>query len=63
MAFDHNSLRWLSKVLIRLSDGTSFEDLRDCSKVVKALEETTVFRVYVRNEDTKAKAEKLMEGL
>jgi HD superfamily phosphohydrolase len=53
----------LSKVLIRLSDGTSFEDLRDCSKVVKALEETTVFRVYVRNEDTKAKAEKLMEGL
>jgi HD superfamily phosphohydrolase len=31
----------LSKVLIRLSDGTSFEDLRDCSKVVKALEETT----------------------
>jgi uncharacterized protein len=53
----------LSKVLIRLSDGTHYEDLRDCSKVVKALEETTIFRIYVRDDETKGKANKLMEGM
>jgi uncharacterized protein len=52
----------LSKVLIRLSDGTGYEDLRDCSNVVKALEEITVFRVYVKDDETKAKAMKLLEG-
>jgi hypothetical protein len=53
----------LSKVLIRMSDGTRYEDLRDCSKVVKSLEETTVFRIYVRDPATRTKAEKLMEGM
>jgi HD superfamily phosphohydrolase len=53
----------LSKVLIRLSDGTHYEDLRDCSKVVKALEETTIFRVYVRDNETREKANKLVEGM
>jgi uncharacterized protein len=51
----------LSKVFIRRSDGTAFEDLRDCSDVVKALEETSLFRVYVRDADTRAKVDKLME--
>jgi uncharacterized protein len=53
----------LAKVLIRLSDGTGYEDLRDCSNVVKSLEEITVFRVYVRNGETKEKAMKLMDGV
>jgi hypothetical protein len=51
----------LSKVFIRRPDGTGFEDLRDASKVVGALEDTTVFRVYTRDQATTAKVEKLME--
>jgi uncharacterized protein len=51
----------LSKVFIRRSDGTAFEDLRDCSDVVKALEETALFRIYVRDQDTKAKVDRLIE--
>jgi HD superfamily phosphohydrolase len=53
----------LSKVLIRLSDGTGCEDLRDCSNVVEALEEITIFRVYVRDDEAREKAMKLMEGV
>ncbi len=53
----------LKKVLIRRSDGTSFEDLRDCSDVVKALEERSLFRVYVRDNATKRKVLSLVEGL
>jgi uncharacterized protein len=51
----------LSKVLIRRADSTGYEDLRVSSTVVKALENTTVFRVYTRDPDTKAKVDKLME--
>ena len=51
----------LSKVLIRRADGTAFEDLRDSSEVVRALEKNTVFRVYTRDPGTKAKVDKLME--
>jgi len=51
----------LSKVLIRRADGTGFEDLRDSSAVVRALEKTTIFRVYMRDQDIKAKVEKIME--
>lgn len=58
-----DTLDVLKKVLIRRSDGTSFEDLRDCSDVVKALEERSLFRVYVRNNATKRKVLSLMEGL
>jgi len=53
----------LSKVLIRLSDGTGYEDLRECSRVVEALEEGTIFRVYVRDNETRDKANRLMEGM
>jgi uncharacterized protein len=52
----------LSKVLIRRADGSGYEDLRDCSAVVKALEETSVFRVYVRNEETKNKLNNIIGG-
>jgi HD superfamily phosphohydrolase len=52
----------LSKVLIRRADGTGYEDVRDCSNVVKAMEETTMFRVYVRDPATNAKLEALIEG-
>ena len=53
----------LSKVLIRRADGTGMQDLRDSSSVVRALEETSVYRLYVRDEEAKAKVEKLMEGI
>ena len=53
----------LKKVLIRRSDGTNFEDLRDRSEVVKALEERALFRVYVRDNVSRNKVLKLMEGL
>jgi HD superfamily phosphohydrolase len=53
----------LKKVLIRRPDGTNFEDLRDCSDVVKALEEKALFRVYVRDNSTRKKVLSLMEGL
>jgi uncharacterized protein len=39
----------LKKVLIRRPDGTNFEDLRDRSDVVRALDEKALFRVYVRD--------------
>jgi uncharacterized protein len=53
----------LKKVLIRRADGTNFEDLRDCSDVVKALEERALFRVYVRDNSTRRKVLSLMEDL
>lgn len=53
----------LKKVLIRRSDGTNFEDLRDRSEVVKALEERALFRVYVRDNVSRNKVLKLMEDL
>jgi hypothetical protein len=53
----------LSKVLIRRSNGAGMEDLRDASDVVRALEETSVYRVYVRDEAAKTKVEKIMEGV
>lgn len=53
----------LKKVLIRRSDGTNFEDLRDSSDVVKALEEKALFRVYVRDNLSRKKVLSLMEDL
>lgn len=53
----------LKKVLIRRSDGTNFEDLRDRSEVVKALEEKALFRVYVRDNVSRKKVLALMEDL
>lgn len=52
----------LSKVFIREANGKGYEDLRECSDVVKALEERKRYRVYVRNAETKAKVEEIMEG-
>jgi HD superfamily phosphohydrolase len=52
----------LQKVLIRRPDGTNFEDLRDCSDVVKALEEKALFRVYVRDGVARKKVVSLMES-
>ncbi len=53
----------LKKVLIRRSDGTGFEDLRDRSDVVKALDEKAIFRVYVRDNSSKRKILALMEDV
>jgi uncharacterized protein len=53
----------LSKVLIRLPDGTGMQDLRDSSSVVRALEEKSVYRLYVRDEEAKAKVDKLIRGI
>lgn len=53
----------LKKVLIRRPDGTSFDDLRDQSDVVRSLEEKAIFRVYVRDNVTRRKVLSLMEGL
>jgi HD superfamily phosphohydrolase len=53
----------LKKVLIRRSDGTNFEDLRDRSDVVKALEEKALFRVYVRDNSVRKKILSLVEGI
>ena len=39
------------------------QDLRDSSSVVRALEEKSVYRLYVRDEEAKAKVEKLKEGI
>jgi uncharacterized protein len=47
----YDSPEALSKVLIRRVDGNGYEDLADRSKVVAALREETVFRVYVRNDN------------
>jgi uncharacterized protein len=52
----------LSKVLIRRADGTGMQDLRDSSSVVRALEETSVYRLYVRDEEAKAKVELTLRG-
>lgn len=53
----------LKKVLIRRPDGTSFADLRDCSDAIRALEEKTAYRVYVRDNVVKKKVLALMENL
>lgn len=53
----------LKKVLIRRPDGTGFEDLRDRSDVVKALDEKALFRVYVRDNSSRRKILALMEDL
>ena len=53
----------LKKVLIRRADGTSFEDLRDCSEVVRALEEKALFRIYVRDNVIRKSVLAMMEDL
>jgi HD superfamily phosphohydrolase len=50
----------LKKVLIRRVDGTAYEDLRDRSDVVKALQPQSTFRVYVRDEEAKKKVETIL---
>jgi uncharacterized protein len=53
----------LKKVLIRRPDGTNFEDLRDRSDVVQALEEKALYRVYVRDAAARKKVLSLVEDL
>ncbi len=45
----------LAKVLIRQPSGDDFEDLSNLSEVVKSLQEKSVYRVYVRNDDVRNK--------
>jgi uncharacterized protein len=53
----------LSKVLIRRIDGTGYEDLEDRSDVVKALQQQSTFRVYVRNNEVRARVEALLKEI
>ncbi len=53
----------LKKVLIRASGWDQFRGIRDCSDVVKALEEKALFRVYVRDSVSRKKVLSLMEDL
>ena len=53
----------LKKVLIRRPDGTNFEDLRDRSDVVRALEERSIFRVYTRDAVSRKIVMSLMDRL
>ncbi|MER9690645.1 HD domain-containing protein [Mesorhizobium sp. M0179] len=55
----------LSKIHIMRADGSRPDDLSDRSDVVRALQEKSIYRVYVRDEKAKAKIEDLirrMEG-
>ena len=53
----------LSKVLIRRVDGRGYEDLDDRSDVVRALEQQSAFRVYVRNDEVRARVESILEEI
>ncbi|MCW1407331.1 HD domain-containing protein [Rhizobium sp. 1AS11] len=57
----HGSPEALSKIYIKMTDEGRPEDLRDCSDVVKALEEKTVFRVYVRDAAARKKIEDIIK--
>ncbi len=59
----YDSPEALSKVLIRRVDGTGYEDLADRSKVVAALREETVFRVYVRTGEIKERVETMLQEI
>lgn len=50
----------LSKIHIMRADGSRPDDLSDRSDVVKALQEKTIYRVYVRDEEAGAKIEELI---
>ena len=43
-------------------NGSGIEDLRDCSDVVKALQETTMFRVYARDAAAKKRSNNSWKG-
>lgn len=53
----------LSKVFIRRPDGTSHQDLAERSDVVKALQQKTLYRIYVRNHEVKDKILTLANGV
>lgn len=50
----------LSTIHIKMTEEGRPEDLRDCSSVVRALEERSIFRVYVRDEDALEKVEAII---
>jgi hypothetical protein len=51
----------LEKVLIRRSDGTGWDDLRNQSEVVDGLRERTLYRVYVRDATSRKKVQAIVE--
>ena len=53
----------LAKVLIRRGDGTGYEDLAERSKVVAALREESIFRVYVRNNEVRRRIEDVVREI
>lgn len=59
----YDSPEALSKVLIRRVDGTGYEDLADRSKVVAALREESVFRVYARNDQLRQRVEDVVQEI
>lgn len=56
----YDSRGGLAKILIRDSSGTGHVDLAEKSRVVEALKQQSVFRVYVRNDETKIKIDSLI---
>ncbi|MCB0019062.1 MAG: HD domain-containing protein [Anaerolineales bacterium] len=51
----------LSKIHIKMTSDGKPEDLRDHSSVVRALEEKSIFRVYVRDEDAGRKVMEIIQ--
>jgi hypothetical protein len=51
----------LSQVLIRKSNGTSYMNLADASRVVDALKTRSIYRVYVRNGSVAQRVEQFLE--
>ncbi|HEX8663209.1 MAG TPA: HD domain-containing protein [Beijerinckiaceae bacterium] len=49
----------LSKVLIRREDGHGYQDLAERSSVVAALQPESLYRVYVRNDETRKLVEEI----
>ena len=52
----------LSRVLIRRSDGTNYEDLAKESDVVGALREKSIYRIYVRDNVARDKVKSVLVG-
>ena len=59
----YNSPEGLSKVLIRRSSGGAYEDLASISSVVGALQEQSIYRVYVRDEVVREKILNIAKGV
>jgi HD superfamily phosphohydrolase len=52
----------LSKIYVKPNDDAPLIDLRDCSAVVKALEEKSIYRVFVRDGETQEKILAILQG-